>query len=244
MRFFGVLLSLFLLSGGAIAEHLRGGVATGFPPYQFTQNGQPAGLDVEVAQAVVKEAGMEVLWTQAPWDDLTAVLRLTKDLDFLTGMENTGDRKNVYLLGRTLYVRKNLLFVLETNGKIRRVEDLSGQPVARDRDAFSEVLLDGKGLKSEVRLVKTDSKEAAFGLLAAGKVAAAFMPEAVGWALARQAGVAVRTIDLGDPGSPVSFAFRRDSAALAARLDGAILRLEKSGVLARILARYRAPGLQ
>lgn len=240
MRCLGVLFSLIFLLPLS-AEHLRAGVATGFPPYQYAQNGQPAGLDVELAEAVVKEAGLDLIWTQAPWDDLTAVLRLTKDLDFLTGMENTGERKNFYIFGKTLYIRKNLLFVLATNREIQRIEDLNGRPVARDRDAFSEDLLVGKGLKSDVRLVKTESKEAAFTMLATGKVVAAFMPEAVGRALARQAGVSVRTIDLGDPGSPVGFAYRRDLATLAARLDAAIDRLEKKGELPKILSRFLAP---
>lgn len=222
------------------AEILRVGVAIGFPPYQYAVEGQPAGLDVDLARAVAAEAGATLVWTQGPWDDMMAILRTSRDLDLVVGMEKTGDRPSLFLLGRTLYSRKNLLFVLESESKIRKLEDLAGLVVARDRDAFSEEILDDMGLKSRVRLMRTDSKEAAFAALVTRKVAAVFMPEAVGWTLARQAGVAVRTIDFGDPGSPVGLAFNKGNEALALRMNAAVDRLEKKGTLAVILEKWRS----
>lgn len=243
MRIRLVLLLLALTIPGA-AQILRAGVATGFPPYQFAENGRPAGLDVELAEAIAKEAGFQLVWTQDRWDELTSLLRLSNDLDLLTGMEQTGERERAFLFTKPLYQRRNLLFVLVQGPRITRLEDLDARKVARDRDAFSDELLSSKGLKNGIRLVRTDSKEAAFAELAAGRVDAAFMPEAVGWTLARQAGVAVRTVDLGDPGTPVGLAFRRDHGALVERMNMAISRLEKNGVLGRIYDRYRVPRLQ
>lgn len=238
-----VLPFLFLLLFGTLeAQTLHVGAATGFPPYQYVAEGKPAGLDVELAEAIAKEAGAVLVWTQGPWDDLTSLLRLTGELDFLTGMEMTGERTGLFLFTRPLYARRNLLFVLEKESRILRLEDLEGKPVARDKDAFSETLLTQKGLKTEVRLVKTDSKEEAFAALVSGRVLAAFMPEAVGWTLARQAGIAVRTLDLGDPGSPVGLAFRKDQNRTVTRMDAAVDRLEKRGVLKGILDKYRTRG--
>ena len=50
--------------------------------------------------------------------------------------------------------------------------------------------------------------------------------------------VAVRTLDLGDPGSPVGLAFRKDEAALAARMDAAVDRLEKRGVVKALWEKF------
>jgi polar amino acid transport system substrate-binding protein len=236
MRILGAL--LLLVSSVVSAQTVHIGAATGFPPYQYTLNGKPAGLDIELAEVAAKEAGLTLVWTQAPWDDLTALLRLTQELDALTGMEKTGDRMDSFLIGRTLYSRRNLLFVLEKETKISRLEDLAGLAVARDKDAFSEAVLDEKGLKADIRLVKSNSKEEAFAALVAGRVMAAFMPEAVGWTLARQAGVVVRTIDLGDPGSPVGFAFRKDQGAMAAKMDDAVERLENRGVVKALVDKF------
>lgn len=243
MRFYRLVLPVIVLvlcSGTAGAQILQVGAATGFPPYQFVQDGHPAGLDIELAEAAAKEAGLSLVWTQGPWDELTSLLRLTDDLDFLTGMEMTGDRMSLFRFGRTLYTRRNLLFLLETETRITKVEDLDGLPVARDKDAYSETLLTRKGLKADIRLVKTDTKEEAFGALVSGRVVAAFMPEAVGWTLSRRLGIAVKTIDIGDPGSPVGFAFRKDQAETAARMDEALDRLGRRGQLKVLLDKYRS----
>jgi len=232
---------MVLVASFLSAESIRVGVASGFPPYQYEKNGHPAGLDVELTEALAAELGVSVIWIQAPWDNLTARLRLTKELDLLVGMEKTTDRQRLYLLGRDLYTRKNLLFLRAEETSIQKLEDLTDRLVARDRDSYSEELLSAKGLRTEVRMVKTDTKEEAFAALVAGRVVAAFMPEAVGHALAQQAGVAVRTLDFGDPGTAVGLAFPKNGGdGLLRRFDEAATRLEKSGALAKLLIRYRA----
>lgn len=232
---------LFLLAPPLAAQApLRAGVATGFPPYQYSQDGHPAGLDVELAEAVAREAGRTLVWTQGPWDEITATLRFGGDLDLVVGMEQTGERLNLFRLGTPLYNRRNVLFLLAKGRPIERLEDLAGLAVARDLDSYSEELLGEKGIRNGIRLVKTESKQAAFAALLQGTVVAAFMPEAVGWSLARQAGVAVRTLDLGDVGSPVGLAFRKGNDALANSLDAAVARLVAKGTLKSLLSRWQS----
>lgn len=232
-------LVLLLLAATVGAQNLRVGLATGFPPYQYVAEGRPAGLDVLLAEAVVREAGMTLTWVQRPWDEVVAILRTSADLDLVVGMEKTEPRKALFLFGRTLYTRRNCLFVRADDRAIRSLEDLSGQAVAGDRDAFGEDLLGHKGLKTDVRLIRTPTKDAAMAALALGRVSAALMPEAVGLTLARQRGVAVKVIDLGDPGTPVALAFPPGHRALADLLDQAVERLEKAGTLQKILRPFQ-----
>lgn len=239
MRFWFLAMFIFV-SSSLFAESIRVGVASGFPPYQYEKNGRPAGLDVELTEALAAELGVTILWTQAPWDNLTARMRLTKELDLLIGMEKTSERQKLYLLGKSLYTRKNLLFLRADETTIQNLNDLTDRLVARDRDSYSEELLSAKGLRTEVRMVKTETKEEAFAALASGRVVAAFMPEAVGYTLAQQSGVSVRTLDVGDPGTPVGLAFPKNGGdGLLRRFDEAVGRMEKSGELSRLLARYR-----
>ena len=239
---FRVLLLWVLLAGVLPAEPFRVGVATGFPPYQYSVEGKPLGLDVELTAVISREAGLDLVWDQRPWDDVVALLRVSRDLEAVAGMEMTGDRNQLFRFSQTLYTRKNLLFLLAGTPGIATLEDLKGLAVTGDRDAYLEEVLEARGLKDAVRLVRTDSKERAFHLLVDGRVSAAIMPEAVGWTLARQAGVQVRALDFGDPGSPVALAFSPDRPDLLRRVDEAILKLEAEGVLRTILNRYGAQG--
>lgn len=227
-----------MVAGSLSAEVLKVGVAIGFPPYQDVRGGQPVGLDVALALAILLEAGDEPAWVPGPWDEVMALLRTPTDLDVVVGMEQTGDRGALYLLGTVLYLRRNVLFVLDPGPPIRSLDDLGGRAVAGDRDAFGEVELAQRGLKADVRLVRTPSKELAFDALVARRVEAAMMPEAVGRSLAKSLGVSVRMVDLGDPGTPVGLAVRRTRVDLMARLDAATDRLERSGVLRNLRDAY------
>jgi len=231
------LVVLLVVTSSVWCETLRVGVAVGFPPYQDTVAGRPVGLDVALAEVILRESGDTAVWVPRPWDEVMALLRTSNDLDVVVGMEQTGDRGNLFLFGVVLYSRKNALFVVDHPG-IRSLDDLGGRTVAGDRDAFGELELAQRGLKSDVRLVRTLSKELAFEALVVGRVEAALMPEAVGRALARASGVDVRMIDLGDPGTPVGLAVRRGRPDLLARLDAATLRLEKSGALRALRESY------
>lgn len=229
---------LLLVASSISGETLRVGVALGFPPYQDVQGGRPVGLDVVLADAILRESGDTAVWVARPWDEILGLLRTSHDLDLVIGMEQSGDRGVHFLLGEELYLRKNALFVLDSSPQIRSLDDLGGRAVAGDRDAFGELELAQRGLKADVRLVRTSTKEVAFEALAAGRVEAALMPEAVGRALARASGVSVRLIDLGDPGTPVGLAVRRGRPDLLVRLNAATARLERSGTLRALRESY------
>lgn len=233
-----LVLVLLLVASSISGETLRVGVALGFPPYQDIQWGHPVGLDVVLTEAILRESGDTAVWIARPWDEILGLLRTSNDLDLVVGMEQTGDRRVLFHLGAVLYVRKNALFVLDPGPPIRSLADLGGRAVAGDRDAFGELELAQRGLKADVRLVRTSTKEVAFEALVAGRVEAALMPEAVGRALAKASGVSVRLVDLGDPGTPVGLAARRDRADLMTRLDAAVVRLERSGVLRSLRESY------
>ncbi len=239
-----LVLAAMLLATSLGAQTLRVGLALGFPPYQYSIAGRPAGLDVDLTEAILHEAGYTVTWVQGPWDDVLATLRTTRDLDLVAGMEKTGIRRTLFLLGRTLYARKNLLFLRANEPAIHRLEDLVGRAVAGDRDSGIEELLASRGLKDDVRLVRTQTKEEAFAQLSTGKVAAAIMPEAVGWTLARKADIVVKVLDFGNPGSPVGLAFPRDRPELLKQLDEAVLRLEARGTIRTILSRFTSNTLR
>lgn len=217
------------------AETIVGGLATGFPPYQYSVAGKPTGLDVDLAEAIAHEAGFEVSWIQRSWDEVVGILRTSSDLDFVTGMEQSDTRRESFVFGKTLYVRRNVLFVAASNSEIQGLADLPRKTVAGDRDAFGEDRLSGLGIKTSVRLVRTLSKHDAMILLSEHQVDAALMPEAVGWALSKTLGLSVRAVDIGDPGTPVSLAFQPRRRTLQVRLDAAFDRLKERGVVDKIL---------
>lgn len=69
------------------------GTASGFPPFEFIEDGELTGFDVDLTEAVVEEAGFELgEWTDLDFDSLIPALT-DGDIDFIAAaMTITEDR--------------------------------------------------------------------------------------------------------------------------------------------------------
>lgn len=212
------------------------GVADGYPPYQYLDgDGTPQGVDVLVARLVFERMGRKLTIRADAWDDVVASLRLGR-LDCVAGME-INDRREVFFDFTTpYYERKVVVFLRADEAGVESVTDLKYQVVAGDRDSFVERSLREQGLHRQIRLVQTRSKEHSFEMLKAGTVVAAIAPLEVGLNLARQVGLDVRILDLGDTGSPVGFAVQKGDTDLLSEVDAALRELIAEGRIREILA--------
>jgi ABC-type amino acid transport substrate-binding protein len=240
-RTFLALLSFLLLGAATLsAETVSLGFANGYPPYQFQDaKGAPTGLDIEIAQALFKSAGLDLAIVQDSWDSVVDKLRLGKGVQIVGGMEINDDRKRFFDFSPPIYRRRNVIFVLATNTDIKGLKDLIGKIITGDKGSYVESLLAKSGDKDKIRIMEPETKEESMKLLQSGKVVASIMPDAVGYFLAKQLGVKVRAIDTGDPGSPVGFAVNKGSGAQTlASLEKAIAKLSSDGSLEKIKARW------
>lgn len=217
---------------------LRCGMAEGYPPYQYVgRDGQPAGIDVEVARLLFAEAGLKADIEAGVWDDMVASLRLGR-LDCVIGMEINEERRQFFDFTAPYYNRKVVLFVRRDDESIRSVRDLEFKAVAGDRHSFVEHYLQEQGLLNSIRIIKTKTKEQSMRLLKEGTVVAIIAPKAVGLLLASEYGVPVRVIDVGDPGSPVGFAVEKGNIELRNALDRALGQLERKGAIKGVLKHW------
>jgi len=231
--------ALLLLGWGALrAESLTIGFAAGFPPYQWSDATGPKGLDIDLARLVFAEAGLAYTLRQEKWDDIVGHLRFDEEIQVVGGMEITPERLASFAFSTPLYARVNRVFVRADDDGIRQLGDLAGKVVTGDRNSFIEGALAAAGLKPLVRIIQTPTKAEAMKRLKAGAVRAALMPEHVGLFLARQEKLAVRSIDAGDPGTPVAFAVRKGREGVIETLDAAIVSLAKKGRIQATLAAW------
>ncbi|WP_272700059.1 transporter substrate-binding domain-containing protein [Desulfovibrio sp. Fe33] len=211
------------------------------PPYQFLDGeGEPWGLDVEVARLVFSRLGREVAFVAGDWGDTLAGLRLGK-MDCVTGVEiyrNHG--RGNFSFTSPYYNRKAVIFVHQGDPDIFEAADLVSKVVAGDRSSYVEQYLYLRGLLKSIRIVKTKGIDQSMQLLAEGRVVAVIAPMAVGLLLAERHGVSVRIMDVGDPGSPVGFAVEKGDEDLRLRLEEALEALKREGALKSVLARWGA----
>ncbi|MCG9696178.1 transporter substrate-binding domain-containing protein [Shewanella sp. Isolate11] len=220
-------------------EPLIFGIAIGFPPYQFNQNGQVAGFDADVAKALIAHLNQDYRFKQDNWDTVLNDLRF-KQNDLIVGMEINPVRQQIFDFSQPYYFRQDAFFVLDENQSIRQVGDLGDMLIAGDRHSSIEDLLKQNERLYDYRLITTLSKADSMQRLASGKVAAAIMPKAVGYYLANQQGIKVRILDFPTQGTPVAIAVKKGEQQLLARINVALAQLINDGTIAALYKQWFA----
>ena len=210
------------------------GIASEFPPYQFSENGEAVGFDADVARLVFERLNEEVRLHQDPWDEVLAEFLFSNKLSCVVGAEAGINREKLFLFSDPYHHRRSAVFVLGNNHRIQRLEDMVGMRVAGDRDSEVEEFLAAQGLKDQLQIRETRTKALAMSQLQSGDVQAAIMPREVGLYLAKRSGVEVRIVVEWEEGSPVAIAVRKNEPELHARINVALRRLIEEGEIDRL----------
>ena len=231
---------LLCLSLPVLAKHTpeeRCGVATGFPPYQFSIDGETTGFDADVARLIFQRLGKAFQFRQQSWDLVFNELRFG-DIELIAGMEVNALRNKFFDFTRPYYSRYDVIFILDDNQQITKLEDLHNRFVSGDRHSYIETHWKELGTLYDFRIIATESKEKSMQLLKEGRIQAAIMPKAVGLSLAQQMGIGVTILDNPDPGSPVAFAVKKGNHQLLAQIDETLEALISEGEIEQLYQKW------
>lgn len=215
------------------------GIAEGYSPYQYFDKytKKASGLDYDLVKAILDNINIATIFYQDNWNNVVAQFKFGNKIDIVTGMEITNLRKTFAMFSNVIYYRHSGIFVLDES-EINFLQDLRGRKVTGDRDSYSEELLSKEGLKNNIRLLQTSSKEEAFLLLKNGTTAAAIMPEIVGIYLAGLYNIRVRLIHRNSVGSPVGIALKNGNDELLNKINISIKELQDRGEIDKIMQKW------
>ena len=128
----GLAIALALPAGNASAQDKELLVATdtAFVPFEFKQDGKYTGFDIELWDAVAKEAGLKYSLRPMDFNGIIPGLQ-TRNLDVaLAGITIRDDRKKVIDFSDPYYESGLALLVNNDNSDIKAAADLDGKLVA------------------------------------------------------------------------------------------------------------------
>ncbi len=130
---------------------LQAGSDITWPPFEFIEEGEPTGFDVELFNAIGEELGVEVEWINTSFEGIIPALEAERFDVIVSGMTHTEKRDEVidfvdyYFAGITLIVPKG-------NPKnIQSLDDLSGLKVATVIATTWQDLLEAKNEELEAQ---------------------------------------------------------------------------------------------
>ncbi|MFR4023924.1 MAG: substrate-binding periplasmic protein [[Eubacterium] siraeum] len=117
---------------------------TKYEPYNFSdKNGNPAGIDVEIASEAFLRMGYKAQFKNIVWDEKDEMLTDGK-VDCLRGCFSMNGRRRQVPMGRTLHMNSRQAVAVRADSNIYALSDLSGKRVAVQSSSKPEEMLSQK----------------------------------------------------------------------------------------------------
>lgn len=114
------------------ADIIRVGLEGTFPPFSLhDESGKLVGFEVEIAELIAKDLGVEVDFIETKWDALIAGLDVDKYDFVINNVAATDERKEVYDFTDPYMVSTGRLAVRKDNTDINSLEDYKGKKSAQ-----------------------------------------------------------------------------------------------------------------
>ncbi|RIH88808.1 basic amino acid ABC transporter substrate-binding protein [Calidithermus roseus] len=244
MRKLGMAVLLVLLAlPGALAQSclaevkargLNVGTSPDYPPFEFLDSANKiVGFDIDLVNLLARELGIKVNWVTQSFDGLIPAL-LAKKIDVVAaGLTITEERKKSVDFSRPYISGPNVIITRKDTPGIRKLEDLAGKRVAVQIGSAQEKIAQGvKGaivksynLYTEAALaVQTRQADA---LIVHRSVGRAFIQQYPDLQVVAE----LNSVDTG-------LAFRKECVDLRQAVDVAMEKLERSGKLEELVARW------
>ena len=216
---------------GGSNDTINPGTASGFPPFEFTQDGELVGFDVDLAEAVIEEAGYEVgEWTDIEFDSLIPSLT-DGDIDLIAAAMTINDDRDETIDFSDPYWESNQAVLVREGGDFQpgNTDDLSGNRVGAQSGTTGEDQVTGlidEGVISESNYRQYDNYTLAVEDLVNGNVDAIVIdiPVARNFADSRDVAVAFEI----ETGEQFGLGMREDDDRLS-DVNSALGTLEENG---------------
>lgn len=232
------------------AETLRFGVEAEYPPFESRNAaGELQGFDIELGNAICKEAALKCSWVESSFDSLIPGLVAKKFDAINSAMNITEQRRKSIDFTQPIYRIPSQLVGKEGSGMQATPEGLQGKTIGVLQGSIQETFAKEHWEKHGVTVVSYKDQNMAWADLLNGRIDASLVMSAAGQAgfLSKPQGKGFGFI--GKPvsdetilGSGIGYGLRKGDAATKKQLDEAIDKVRADGTITKLAAKY-FPGI-
>lgn len=179
-----------------------------YKPFNFTEDGELTGFDVEIGQALADKMGMEPVPITNPWETIIQALLAEKYDAIIGSMSITEERLETVDFSNPYYRSGAQIFVATDNDTISSADDLKGKKIGVVK---ASIYLDhAMNLTDEDNVVQYDSDITALTDINTGRLDAVITDKMVGFQVMKEDAMEIK-----DVGELLSL----DEQAIAVRKD-------------------------
>lgn len=207
-----------------------------FPPFEYLENGEVVGADVEIAQAIAKKLGKELEITNIDFDAALTGAATGKYDMAVAGITANDDRKKNMNFSVDYYTASQAIIVM-SDSEIATAADLSGKTIACQEGTTGEQYLMDNNYS--IQSFKTGAE--AVSAMTSGKVDAVVIDDAVARALSSKQNGTTKVLDEALTKEAYAIALEKGDEELTKEINKALEELKADGTLAKIFEKYDLP---
>ncbi len=214
------------------------GTDTTFAPFEFRQNGELTGIDMDILQKIADDQGFKVEVRSLGFNAALAALSSNQVDGVIAGMSITDERKEIYDFSEPYFESGVQMAVAKNNDDIKAYEDLNGKTVVAKTGSEGETYAKSIAKKYGFTVKSLDQSATMYESVKAGSAVAVFDDYPVlAYGIAQ--GNGLKTVTDKVPGGSYGFAVNKgkNTALLAAFNDG-LAEMKANGEYQEILDKY------
>lgn len=216
------------------------GLEIGYPPMEyFDEDGAtPIGFDVEFAQALADEMGLELELVDTAWDGIFAGVETDKYDVILSCVSWTEGRNEEYLLSKP-YVANAPVLVVPNDSDIADMADMAGKSCAVQMETTADYIMQDQiaaGVETDLR--QYEKVINAFDELKAGRVDSVCTDAVVASYYLGDEASNYKTVWQAEEAEPIVMCLKKGNDALLTELEAAKAKLIENGKLVEISQKY------
>jgi polar amino acid transport system substrate-binding protein len=240
---FGLVLSLVACGGAGSAAKSEAGSAqklimctnAEFPPYEYKEGGQFAGIDVECARLIGSKLGYEVEILDIAFDSLIPTVMSGKADFAMAGMTVTEDRlKNIDFTHT--YQTAVQTIVVPSNSSIENADDLSGKKIGVQTGTTGDIYCTGDF--GEDAIERYSKIIDGFQAMKSGKIDACVVDDQVAKSIVAADSGSFKILETAYANEEYAIAVKKGNTELLNKLNSVIDEIKSNGELKKIIDKY------
>ena len=144
-----ILLLLFVTGCGRSENEIILATEAGFAPYEYYENGEIVGIDIDIAREVAKELGKELIVKDIAFDSIINEIKTGKSDFAAAGISYTEERAKAVAFSNN-YADSKQVVLVRNDSNINSSDDLKNAKIAVQLGSVADTYVTSKYKKAEI----------------------------------------------------------------------------------------------